>query len=148
MDCSVYRIGLPLAYRSRWSTFLKLIKNWWNPYPETQHSTIQTGYLRFSYFLVICTMLAKALVVILTFRYFNNDETIKKSVTLFTLSFKLDGRSANNPITQALSGNSRQNFSGVEQGNLGGWWKFNVYVFDDTLFLFIHFIYLKIDQIR
>jgi len=104
--------------------FLWLIvhaENWWNPYPETQHSTIQTGYLRFSYFLVICTMLAKGLVVILTFRYFNNDETIKKSVTLFTLAFKLDGRSANNPITQALSGNSRQNFSGVEQGNLGGW---------------------------
>lgn len=98
------------------------MKNWWNPYAETQHSTVQTGYLRFSYFLVICTMLAKALVVILTFRYFNNDETIKKSVTLFSLAFKLDGRSANNPITQALTGGSKQNsFSGIEQGNLGGW---------------------------
>lgn len=65
-------------------------------------------------------MLAKVLVVILTFRYFNNDESIKKSVTFFSLSFKLDGRSANNPITQALAG-KKQQFSEVEQGNLGGW---------------------------
>jgi hypothetical protein len=90
-----------------------LSKNWWNPYAETQHSTIQTGYLRVSYFLVICTMLAKILIVILTIRYFNNDETIKKSVTLFTLSFKLDGRSANNPFTQALSSPKQQSFAGI-----------------------------------
>lgn len=80
------------------------MKNWWNPYAETQHSLLQTGYLRFSYFLVICTMLAKVLLVILMIRYFNNSDSIRKSVTLFTLSFKLDGRSHNNPITQALTG--------------------------------------------
>ena len=50
-------------------------------------------------------MIAKALIVILMVRYFNNTETIKKSVTLFSLSFKLDGKSNNNPITQALTGN-------------------------------------------
>lgn len=88
--------------------FLWLIvhsENWWNPYPETQHPTMQKGYLRFSYFLVIVAMIAKALIVILMVRYFNNTETIKKSVTLFSLSFKLDGKSNNNPITQALTGN-------------------------------------------
>lgn len=58
-------------------------------------------------------MLAKILVVILTIRYFNNDESIKKSVTLFTLSFKLDGRSANNPFTQALAGPKQQSFAGL-----------------------------------
>jgi len=49
-------------------------------------------------------MLAKVLLVILLVRYFNNSDSIRKSVTLFTLSFKLDGRSHNNPITQALTG--------------------------------------------
>lgn len=125
------------------------MKNWWNPYAETQHSTVQTGYLRFSYFLVICTMLAKGLIVVLTLRYFNNDETIKKSVTLYSLSFKLDGRSSNNPITQALTGNSKQNFSGVEQGNLGGWWNINclcfwlrLYFFSFNIFYFHSFLLL------
>lgn len=67
-------------------------------------------------------MLAKVLIVILTVRYFNNDESIRKSVTLFTLSFKLDGRSANNPITQALTGHKTNFAAGVEQGNIGGGW--------------------------
>ena len=67
-------------------------------------------------------MLAKVLVVILTIRYFNNDESIKKSVTLFTLSFKLDGRSANNPITQAIAGVNQQSFAGIDPGNTGGAW--------------------------
>jgi len=65
-------------------------------------------------------MLAKILVVILLVRYFNNDETIRKSVTFFKMTFKLDGRGGNNPITQALTGN-RQGFAGVQQDNMGGW---------------------------
>jgi hypothetical protein len=48
-------------------------------------------------------MLAKILVVILMLRYFSVSETIRKSVTIFNLSFKLDGKSHNNPITQALT---------------------------------------------
>jgi hypothetical protein len=63
-------------------------------------------------------MLAKVFVVILLIRYFNNDETIRKSVTFFKMSFKLDGRSANNPITQALTGRS-QAFSGIPQDQFG-----------------------------
>jgi hypothetical protein len=51
-------------------------------------------------------MLAKILVAILMVRYLSNPETIRKSVTIFNLSFKLDGKSQNNPITQALRGNS------------------------------------------
>jgi hypothetical protein len=51
-------------------------------------------------------MLAKVLVVILMIRYFSVSETIRKSVTIFNLSFKLDGKSQNNPITQALKGKS------------------------------------------
>jgi hypothetical protein len=50
-------------------------------------------------------MLAKILVVILLVRYFNIPENIRKSVTIFNISFKLDGKSHNNPITQALKGN-------------------------------------------
>lgn len=55
--------------------------------------------------MVICTMIVKALIVILTIRYFNNDESIRKSVTLI-YSFKLDGKSQNNPITMALTGHT------------------------------------------
>lgn len=33
--------------------------NFWNPYAETQHSTLQNGFLKFTYFMVICTMIAK-----------------------------------------------------------------------------------------
>jgi hypothetical protein len=48
-------------------------------------------------------MLAKILVFILMIRYFSVSENIRKSVTIFNLSFKLDGKSQNNPITQALT---------------------------------------------
>jgi hypothetical protein len=65
-------------------------------------------------------MLAKVLVTILMIRYFNNDETIRKSVTFFKMTFKLDGRSGNNPITQALVAN-KQGFANVQQENLGAW---------------------------
>jgi hypothetical protein len=50
-------------------------------------------------------MLAKILVVILMVRYFNIPENIRKSVTILKISFKLDGKTQNNPITQALKGN-------------------------------------------
>lgn len=66
--------------------------------------------------MVICTMIAKVLVVILTIRYFNNDEAIRKSVTIFKLSFKLDGRSQNNPFTMALTGQSQ----GYNEANNAG----------------------------
>ena len=65
-------------------------------------------------------MLAKIVVTILMVRYFNNDESIRKSVTFFKMTFKLDGRSGNNPITQALTGN-KAGFAGVQQDNLAGW---------------------------
>jgi hypothetical protein len=51
-------------------------------------------------------MLAKVLEVILMIRYFNNNESIKKTVTLFTLTFKLDGRGHENPITNGITGGS------------------------------------------
>ncbi len=51
---------------------------------------------------------------ILLVRYFNNDEVIRKSVTLFSLSFKLDGRSNNNPFTNALFGNKINNEIDIE----------------------------------
>jgi hypothetical protein len=66
-------------------------------------------------------MLAKILVTILMVRYFNNDESIRKSVTFFKMTFKLDGRnSGNNPITQALTG-SKVGFSGIQQDNPVSW---------------------------
>jgi hypothetical protein len=65
-------------------------------------------------------MLAKILVTILMVRYFNNDESIRKSVTFFKMTFKLDGRSGNNPITQALTGN-KAGFAGVQQDNPVSW---------------------------
>lgn len=68
-------------------------------------------------------MLAKILVTILMVRYFNNDESIRKSVTFFKMTFKLDGRSGNNPITQALTGN-KAGFAGVQQDNPVNWWNF------------------------
>jgi hypothetical protein len=59
-------------------------------------------------------MICKALMAILLVRYFNNDEVIRKSVTLFSLSFKLDGRSNNNPFTNALFGNKINNEIDIE----------------------------------
>lgn len=47
-------------------------------------------------------MAGKALILILIARYFNNDESIRKSVTFSSLLFKLDGRSTNNSITDAI----------------------------------------------
>ncbi len=49
----------------------------------------------------------------MTIRYFNNDESIRKTVTIFKMTFRLDGKATNNPIAMALSGNSgnNQNYS-------------------------------------
>ena len=56
------------------------------------------------------------MIVILTIRYFNNNESIRKTVTIFKMTFRLDGKPVNNPITMALSGNSgnNQNYSQLD----------------------------------
>jgi hypothetical protein len=58
-------------------------------------------------------MIVKILIVILTIRYLNNDESIRKTVTIFKMTFRLDGKATNNPITMALNGNTgnNQNYS-------------------------------------
>lgn len=70
-------------------------------------------------------MLAKVLVVILMVRYFNNPENIRKSVTIFNLSFKLDGKSQNNPITQAIKGNQNSMSPLADNYNFAwvAWWQ-------------------------
>lgn len=60
---------------------------YWNPFPPTHHSTIQTPFLRFLYFFVIVLMLAKILLFILFFRYRNNEDSVRKSITVLGNTF-------------------------------------------------------------
>lgn len=54
-------------------------------------------------------LLIKVLLLLLFFRYRNNDETVRKSVSLLGSNFEIDGRMKdNNPISRILAGKAAE----------------------------------------
>lgn len=71
MRITIISVGVAIIFDFLWLSVQA--ENWWNPFDETQHSRVQTGYLRFSYILVIITMLSKMLILAFMFKYLNSE---------------------------------------------------------------------------
>lgn len=57
----------------------------------------------------VTSFLFQVLLLLLFFRYRNNDESVRKSVSIFGNVFEIDGRmKENNPISRILSGRGVQ----------------------------------------
>ena len=80
-----------------------LLKEYWNPNAETQHSTIHTGFLQFIVFMVVVEMILKLVIGGLLLKYKTVGEHVKKKLTMCGRTYILEGkRNPKNLITAIL----------------------------------------------
>ena len=58
------------------------MKQYWNPDPETQHSTLNKGFLQFTVFMVVIEMLLKLVIGGLLLKYRDIKDHVKKKLTM------------------------------------------------------------------
>lgn len=85
------------------------MKEYWNPNPETQHGTLNKGFLEFTVFMVVIEMVLKLVIGGLFLKYRTVGDHVKKKVSMCGRTYYLEGKKNPNNLVSAILPGSSEN---------------------------------------